>query len=55
MDNGRQKKIVSKDIVKKLGIFTTPHPHPYDIGWIKDGHVLRITRQLQTHVLYQAF
>ena len=45
MDNGSQKKFISKDIVRKLGLVTTPHPQPYNIGWMKDGKELRISWQ----------
>ena len=31
--------------MKKLGLVTTPHPQPYNINWMKDGHELRITQQ----------
>ena len=37
MDNGIQKNFVSEDLVKKLSLVTTPHPQPYNIGWMKDG------------------
>ena len=42
VDNGSQKNFIFEDLVKKLGIFTTPHSHPYSISWMKDGHELRI-------------
>ena len=45
MDNGSQKNFVFEYLVKKLGLVTTPHPQPYNIGWMKDGQELRITRQ----------
>ena len=45
VDNGIQKNFVSKDIMKKLGLVTTPHSQPYNIGWMKDGKELRITCQ----------
>ena len=31
--------------MKKLGLSTTPHPQPYNVGWMKDGHEIRITQQ----------
>ena len=43
MDNSSHKNFVSEYIVKKLGLVTTPHPQPYNIGWMKDGQELRIT------------
>ena len=45
VDNGSQKNFVSRDLVKKLGLVTTPHPQPYNISWLKDGQELRITCQ----------
>ena len=33
--------------MKKSGLVTTPHPQPYNIGWMKDGQELRITQQCQ--------
>ena len=43
MDKGWKKKFVPEYLVKKLGLVTTPHPQPYNIGWMKDGKELRIT------------
>ena len=45
MDNGSQKNFASEYIAKKLGLFSTLHPQPYNIGWMKDKQELRITRQ----------
>ena len=45
MDNGSEENFISEGLVNKLGISTTPHPYPYNIGWMKDGHELRITHQ----------
>ena len=45
VDNGSQKNFVSEYLVKRLGLVTTPHPHPCNIGWMKDGQKLRITWQ----------
>ena len=45
VDNSSQKNFVFEYLVKKLGLFTTPHPQPYSIDWMKDGQELRITWQ----------
>ena len=45
VDNDIQKNFVSKYLVKKLGLVTTPHLQPYNIRWMKDGQELRITCQ----------
>ena len=55
VDNGSQKNFVSKDIVKKLGLVATPHPQPYNIGWMKDGQELRITCQCRLTYFIKPF
>ena len=42
VDNGSQKNFISEDLVKKLGLVTTPHP-TFNISRMKDGQELRIT------------
>jgi hypothetical protein len=37
IDSGSQKNLISEEVVKKLGLSTTPHPQPYNIGWIRQG------------------
>ena len=34
MDNGSQKNLVSQEIVDHLKLVTTPHPQPYQLGWV---------------------
>ena len=45
VDNGSQKNLISADAVKRLGLPTTAHPHPYTIGWLHQGRDLRVSRQ----------
>jgi hypothetical protein len=33
-DSGSQVNLISKAIVKKLGLETTPHVKPYPLGWV---------------------
>ena len=35
--SGSQKNLISVDFVKRLGLLTIAHPHPYTIGWIRQG------------------
>eukprot|EP00253_Pinus_taeda_P035363 PITA_35363 len=45
LDNGSQKNLVSQDLVARLCLPTTPHPHPYQLGWVrKDGPHLTISQ-----------
>ena len=55
VDNGSEKNFVSKYLVKKLGLVTTLHPQPYNIGWMKDGQELRITRQYKLAYFIKPF
>ena len=55
MDNISHKNFFDEDIVKKLGPLTTPHPHPYNISWMKDGQKLRITWQCRLSYFIKPF
>ena len=35
VDSRSQKNLISAEVVKHLGLSTTPHPQPYNIGWIR--------------------
>jgi hypothetical protein len=37
IDGGRCNNLVSSDLVKKLGLTTRPHPHPYHLMWFNDA------------------
>jgi hypothetical protein len=36
-DGGSCNNLVSSDLVKKLGLTTCPHPHPYHLMWFNDA------------------
>ena len=55
MDNGGQKNFISEDLIKKLVLVTTPHPHPYNINCMKDGQELRITLQCKLAYFIKPF
>ena len=55
VDNGSQKNFVFEDLVKKLGLVTTPHPQPYNIGWMKKEKLLRITFQCKLAYFIKPF
>ena len=55
VDNGSQKNIISKYLVNKLGLVTTRHPQPYNIGWMKEGHELKITPQCRLTYFIKPF
>jgi hypothetical protein len=37
VDRGSWKNLTSVEVVKKLGLSTTPHPQPYNIEWLRQG------------------
>ena len=44
IDNGSQNNLISADVVKRLGFPTKMHPQPYTIGWLHQGHDLRVSQ-----------
>jgi hypothetical protein len=44
VDSGRQKNLISAEFVKQLGLSTTPHPYPYNIGWLQQGRDLCVSQ-----------
>eukprot|EP00253_Pinus_taeda_P027878 PITA_27878 len=45
VDSGSQKNLISVEVVKRLGLTTTPHPQPYSIGWLHEGRDLKVRQQ----------
>jgi hypothetical protein len=44
-DLGSQVNLISKALVKKMGLETKPHPKPCPLGWVCDKEKLNITKQ----------
>ena len=44
IDNGSQKNLILADAMKRLGLLTIDHPHPYTIGWLHQGRYLRVNQ-----------
>lgn len=40
VDSGSQNNLILVEIMKRLGLQTTPHPHPYNIWWLHQGQDL---------------
>ncbi|XP_074278570.1 uncharacterized protein LOC141602163 [Silene latifolia] len=37
--------MASPEMVSKLGLVTTKHPHPYALHWLDDGSSVKVTKQ----------
>jgi hypothetical protein len=55
VDSGSQKNLISAEVVKQLGLSTTPHPQPYNIGWLHQGRDLRVSQQCRLSYGIQPF
>jgi hypothetical protein len=55
VDSGSQKNLISAEVVKQLGLSTTPHPQPYNIGWLRQGRDLRVSQQCRLSYGIQPF
>eukprot|EP00253_Pinus_taeda_P011641 PITA_11641 len=44
-DSGSQKRLISAEVVKRLGLPTTTHPQPYTIRWLHQGRDLCVSQQ----------
>jgi hypothetical protein len=45
IDSGSQSNLISKEVVKHLGLNTQMHHTPYSLKWISNNHTLQITKQ----------
>src|SRR5207253_3077503 len=49
IDGGSCNNLVSSDLVKKLGLTTRPHPHPYHVQWFNDSGKVKVTQTVRVH------
>jgi hypothetical protein len=55
VDSRSQKNLISTEVVKLLGLSTTPHPQTYNIGWLRQGRYLNVIQQCQLAYDIQPF
>jgi hypothetical protein len=55
VDSGSQKNLISAEVVKQLGLSTTPHPQPYNIEWLWQGRDLCVSQQCRLSYDIQPF
>lgn len=44
-DSESQANLIVEDLVKKLGLKTYDHPHPYPLGWVHNDAKLQVIKQ----------
>jgi hypothetical protein len=49
VDSGSQKNLISTEVVKQLGLSTTPPLHPYNIGWLCQGDIFMSSNNFDRH------
>ena len=47
IDSGSTDNLVSTEMVEKLYLNTTSHPHPYKVSWLHKGHQVMVSQQCQ--------
>jgi hypothetical protein len=43
IDGGSQNKLISVEVIKQLGLSTTPHLQPYNIKWLHQGRDFHVS------------
>ena len=49
IDRGSCNNLVSSNLVKKLGLTTRSHPHPYHVQWFNDSGKVKVTHTVRVH------
>jgi hypothetical protein len=55
VDRRSQKNLILAEVIKQLGLSTTPHLHPYNIGWLLPECDLRVSQQFRLSYDIQPF
>jgi hypothetical protein len=49
INGGSGNNLVNVEVVKKLGLTTREHPHPYHIQWFNNNSKVKVTKTARTH------
>ena len=49
IDGGSCNNLVNVEVVKKLGLTTREHPHPYHIQWFNNSGKFKVTKTARVH------
>ncbi|XP_074303229.1 uncharacterized protein LOC141637663 [Silene latifolia] len=50
IDGGSCTNVASTEMVSKLGLKTTNHPHPYALHWLDNGSSVKVTKQARVNL-----
>ncbi|XP_074278562.1 uncharacterized protein LOC141602155 [Silene latifolia] len=50
IDGGSCTNVASTEMVSKLGLKTTKHPHPYALHWLDNGSSVKVTKQARVNL-----
>jgi hypothetical protein len=45
VDSGSQNNLISAKVIQQLVLSKTPHPQPYNIGWLRQGRDLHVSQE----------
>ena len=45
VDSGCTNNLILEEVVAQMGWVTMPHPKPYPMGWLFEGHEIRVSRK----------
>jgi hypothetical protein len=49
INSGSCNNLVNSEVVKKLGLTTRAHPHPYNIQWFNNSGMFKVTQTTRVH------
>jgi hypothetical protein len=55
IDGGSCNNLVNVEVVKKLGLITREHPHPYHIQWFNNNSKVKVTKTARIHFSIGSF
>ncbi|XP_074298803.1 uncharacterized protein LOC141629745 [Silene latifolia] len=55
IDGGSCTNVAYSEMVSKLGLVTTKHPHPYALHWLDDGSSVKVTKQARVGLVMGSY
>jgi hypothetical protein len=55
IDRDSYNNLVNVEVVKKLGLTTREHPHPYHIQWFNNNGKVKVTKTVRIHFLIGSY